>query len=267
MSTPRPDAHKEDSHTASQAGDKHPEKTFLDLRAAAESGWDFSSRWFEKPDDIHTIRTTDFTPIDLNCILYRTELQIARMYTSLKLPLLAKKFMQKSKLRAEAIREYCWSEQEQWFVDWDAANEKQSSKITLAGVFALYAGVATKQQATAVARHLERDFLKPGGLVTTLVENGQQWDSPNGWAPLQWVAVVGLRKYGFNELADKIRAAWMQTIELVYDSHEKMIEKYDVIEPGKLGGGGEYPLQDGFGWTNGVYAAFYDGFDEILADS
>ena len=35
----------------------------------------------------------------------------------------------------------------------------------------------------------------------------------------------------------------------------KLLEKYDVTTL-RPGGGGEYPLQDGFGWTNGVMIAF-----------
>jgi alpha,alpha-trehalase len=259
--SPRPDAHKEDTHTAKLAGAEQPTKTFLDLRAAAESGWDFSSRWFESAEDIHSIRTTDFVPIDLNCMLYRTELQLSRMYAALLQPLQAKKYAKKAERRAEAIRRYCWDKREGWFVDWDMARRRPSSSVTLAGIFALYAGIATKEQAKYMAQRLQNDFLKSGGLITTRIDTGQQWDAPNGWAPLHWVAIVGLRKYGYDELAEKVKRRWLQTVEKVYADHGKMIEKYNVVKPGKLGGGGEYPLQDGFGWTNGVYAALHDDFD------
>lgn len=260
--TPRPESHREDVETAGESGSELSEKVFLDLRAGAESGWDFSSRWFQDPREIKTIHTTDFAAIDLNCLLYISELTLADGYKTLLQPLQAKKYQARAAKRAAAIRRYMWSEAEQWFVDYDIKAGMVSSSVTLAGMFALYASVATPEQAASVAARLERDFLKPGGLVTTLVENGQQWDSPNGWAPLQWIAIVGLRNYGFHELADAIRLAWMSTVERVYAAHEKMVEKYDVVEPGNLGGGGEYPLQDGFGWTNGVYAALHDRLDE-----
>ena len=89
----------------------------------------------------------------------------------------------------------------------------------------------------------------------TLQETGQQWDAPNGWAPLQWIAIQGLREYGFHALADKIKRAWVANCLNGYAKEGKMVEKYNVVEPDKLGGGGEYVLQDGFGWTNGVLAA------------
>ena len=121
----------------------------------------------------------------------------------------------------------------------------------------LYVGIATDEQAAAVAQRLEKDFLQPGGLLSTLITNGQQWDAPNGWAPLQWFAIVGLRNYGYDTLAATIRDRWLATNEAVFANKRKMVEKYDVVTA-SAGGGGEYPLQDGFGWTNGVYAALKD---------
>ena len=90
-----------------------------------------------------------------------------------------------------------------------------------------------------------------------MIDNKQQWDSPNGWAPLQWVAIVGLRNYGYDELAETIRDRWLELNELVFVETQKMLEKYDVVNI-RAGAGGEYPVQDGFGWTNGVYAALKD---------
>jgi len=95
-------------------------------------------------------------------------------------------------------------------------------------------------------------LLKPGGIVTTTLDTGQQWDAPNGWAPLQWIAVAGLNRYGHTTLAEGIACRWMLNVKGVYERSGKLVEKYDVIATGREGGGGEYPLQDGFGWTNGV---------------
>ena len=256
--SPRPESQYEDMETADLVTETRKDKLFLDLRAGAESGWDFSSRWFESPHDIHTIHTTDLIAIDLNCLLYDLEILIAQTYEHMKQPLLARKFHRLAQRRADAVRRYCWSEEEQYFFDYDFRNGKVCSQPTLAAVYALHSGIATKAQAEAVARRLEQDFLKEGGLVTTLVNNGQQWDAPNGWAPLQWVAIQGLRRYGYTDLANEIKKRWMHSTEIVFSTQHKMIEKYDVEGKARVGGGGEYPLQDGFGWTNGVYAALYD---------
>lgn len=254
--TPRPEMMQHDVVlVAGKKATDDNEKLYLNLRAAAESGWDFSSRWFADPQDISSIHTTDIVPIDLNCLLYHLETTIAETYQSVYQPLLARKFRRYAEHRKAAINKYMWDEDEQFFVDYDFHTGKSTGRVTLAGVFPLFTKVATPAQAKAVADRLERDFLKKGGLVTSLVENGQQWDSPNGWAPLQWVAIQGLREYGYHALADKIKKAWVATCLGVYGQEVKMVEKYNVVDPKKLGGGGEYILQDGFGWTNGVLAA------------
>ncbi len=99
---------------------------------------------------------------------------------------------------------------------------------------------------------MQAQLLKPGGLVTTTIESGEQWDAPNGWAPLQWIAVRGLADYGESDLARTIASRWMSNVVAAYRRTGKLMEKYDVVDPSLAGGGGEYPGQDGFGWTNGV---------------
>jgi alpha,alpha-trehalase len=84
------------------------------------------------------------------------------------------------------------------------------------------------------------------------LDTGQQWDSPNGWAPLQWIAIDGLRRYHLSSLAAAIACRWMSGVDHVYRESGKLVEKYDVVATDRRGGGGEYPTQDGFGWTNGV---------------
>jgi len=254
-STPRPEMLRDDIKIAGKTPNDQLNKMYLNLRAAAESGWDFSSRWFKDPQELSTIHTTDIIPVDLNCLLYHLESTIADTYQRMYQPLLAKKFLRYAEQRKAAIQKYLWNESEQFFMDYDFRMQQSTPALTLAGIFPLYVKIATPGQAQAVAAKIERDFLKKGGLVTTLTENGQQWDSPNGWAPLQWVAIQGLREYGFHELADKIKKAWVTTCLNVYKTDTKMVEKYNVVDPDEKGGGGEYVLQDGFGWTNGVLAA------------
>lgn len=255
--TPRPESRREDIETAALAVTQNKRKVYLDLRAAAESGWDFSSRWFSDSRKIETVHTSDIVEVDLNSLLYQLETTIAEAYTMLKQPLLARRFHQAAEKRADAVRRYCWNEDTQFFEDYDFRKGATTGKLTLAGVFPLYAKIATSEQAAAVAKRIESDFLKKGGLVTTLETTEQQWDAPNGWAPLQWMAIQGLRQYGYHHLANTIRDRWLDLNERVYETTQKMVEKYDVVTA-KPGGGGEYPLQDGFGWTNGVFAALYD---------
>lgn len=253
--TPRPESLREDITTAKDSPDRKADQVFLDLRAAAESGWDFSSRWFHNPEDISTVHTTDIIPVDLNALLYHLEHTIAEGYALIKNQIAARRYRLYAEQRARAIAEYCWDEDEKFFVDYDFRAGKSTDTLTLAAVFPLYTKIATTKQAVAVAERLERDFLQDGGLTTTLCDNGQQWDSPNGWAPLHWIAIEGLRNYGHHELADEIKRRWLSLNERVFKERGKMVEKYDVTNESGVGGGGEYPLQDGFGWTNGVVAA------------
>lgn len=253
--TARPESLREDTETA-QASDKRiRNRLFLHLRAAAESGWDFSSRWLADPNDLKTIHTADLIPVDLNCLMYSMESTIAGAYNSLLHPLQARRFKKIATKRKDAINTYLWDEHQQFYMDYNFHHQQPSKVFSVAGVFPLYVGIAGEAEAASVAQIIEREFLKPGGVVTTLIENGQQWDSPNGWAPLQWVTIQGLRNYGYNELADTIGRRWIKLNDAVFNKTHRMVEKYNVMGGNGLGGGGEYSLQDGFGWTNGVYLA------------
>jgi alpha,alpha-trehalase len=119
--------------------------------------------------------------------------------------------------------------------------------------------VSNQGQAERVGYLVASQFLKTGGVTTTLVSSGQQWDAPNGWAPLQWISYRGLQNYGLLDLAGRLKQNWINVNEKVYASTGKMTEKYDVWNDDAAASGGEYPNQDGFGWTNGVYLAMKAG--------
>lgn len=258
--TPRPESLREDIETAEQSGRKDASRLYLHLRAAAESGWDFSSRWFLDPLDINTIHTADIVPVDLNSLLYHLELTIADAYKASFNLLKSRQFRKKAKQRAEAMQFYMWDEHDGFYRDYNFHQAVHTSVKSLAGVFPLYVGIADDNQATKVADVIRKDFLQSGGLVTTSIDNGQQWDAPNGWAPLQWVTIEGLKRYNQQGLAEEITRRWLDLNTRVYEATGKFVEKYNVENGDGLGGGGEYELQDGFGWTNGVYEALMRGF-------
>jgi alpha,alpha-trehalase len=255
--TPRPEAYVEDVHLTRASG-RDPEQMYRNIRAAAESGWDFSSRWFADEKNMETIQTLDMVPVDLNCLLYFLEKTLLQVYRQLPDRVPVDVFKERSRLRKNAIQQYCWNEKAGFYFDYNHIQQQQSSAWTLAGVFPLFFNIATPEQASKTARQIEEKFLQPGGLRTTLHDTGQQWDAPNGWAPLQWIAWRGLMNYGAQELAEKIRHNWLSLNEKTYTSTGKMMEKYNVSDINLPAGGGEYPNQDGFGWTNGVYLALAD---------
>jgi alpha,alpha-trehalase len=122
-------------------------------------------------------------------------------------------------------------------------------------VYPLFFKMTDQAQADGIASYIEKHFLKPGGVVTTLYNTRQQWDAPNGWAPLQWMTIIGLENYGHKKLARTIAERWVTLNEKVYANTGKFVEKYNVEDMTLDAGGGEYPVQDGFGWSNGVYLA------------
>ena len=137
-------------------------------------------------------------------------------------------------------------------MDYDWRLQKQKTALTLAGMSPLYFNLADKAKAEKVQQHIQQHFLKEGGVVTTLKETGQQWDAPNGWAPLQWISIRALENYGYTSLAREIARRWIRLNTSVFKRTGKLMEKYNVTDMNLEAGGGEYEGQDGFGWTNGV---------------
>ena len=248
---PREEMHRDDVETAEKT-DRPAKQLFRDLRSACESGWDFSSRWFADPNRLETAQTTQIIPVDLNALMYNLELILAKANKINGDSDRATDFEEKAEQRRLAIQKYLWDEKESFYQDYNFQETAFTGQRSLAAVYPLFFNIAEPQQAAYVAGVLERDFLFDGGLVSTLSHNGQQWDAPNGWAPLQWMSIKGLRNYEETELANRIRDNWVALNVKVYENAGKMVEKYNVEDMGLEAGGGEYPVQDGFGWTNGV---------------
>ncbi len=233
------------------------------MRATAESGWDFSSRWLRDPTDLRTLETTDLVPVDLNSLLFDAERLIAALRAFRGRAgdaAAARRYAAAAAERRRNLLAAAYDSATGFFYDvrW-STGERVAGRPTLAAVTPLYFGLATPAEGRAVAARLERDFLRPGGFVTTLVTSGQQWDAPNGWAPLEWMAIEGVRAYGRADLADTARDRWLALNRRTYRVTGRMMEKYDVVDITQRAGGGEYPTQDGFGWTNGVALALLAG--------
>jgi alpha,alpha-trehalase len=258
---PRPESYREDEALGRTLPEGARQEAFYrNVRAAAESGWDFSSRWMRDPRDLRTLETTELAPVDLNALLYEAERTIAalrRARGGVGDATVAGQFDARAEARRRALVAHAFDADSGFFYDVRWRNgARVLDRPTMAAATPLYFGLATPEQGRAVAGRLGRDFLRAGGFVTTTVASGQQWDAPNGWPPLQWLAVEGARRYGRADLADTARARWLALNRRVYGSTGKMTEKYDVVDPARRAGGGEYPTQDGFGWTNGVALAF-----------
>ncbi|HVI24891.1 MAG TPA: alpha,alpha-trehalase TreF [Xanthomonadaceae bacterium] len=252
---PREEAWLEDVTTA-RGATRPAAEVYRDLRAAAASGWDFSSRWCDDPGDLCTTHTTRIVPVDLNAFLYKLEAQIAELAHVDGDDRTARDFGRRAHARHEAMRRWLWDDGTGAFLDFDLwRGQRRRDALCAAIAVPLFVGLADATEAERIAAVLRAQLLESGGLATSGRASGQQWDRPNGWAPLQWMAITGLRRSGHPGLAAEIAARWLDTVGSLYERECKLVEKY-VLEPtpeGAVGGGGgEYPLQDGFGWTNGV---------------
>ena len=296
--TPREESWLEDTATADACDVSARGDLFRHLRAACESGWDFSSRWLREPSGamataprsfvprgsdapegkppraasaatLASICTTDIVPIDLNALLYKLETTIARLASRSGDRAVADAFAARAQQRREALHAMLWDADAGAFFDFDWRLHARRGCLTGATVVPLFTGLATKSQARALAATIRRRLLAPGGFATSECASDQQWDRPNGWAPLQYMAVRGLADYGQNKLAGDIAGRWLATVAAVYEREGKLIEKYALREVSRAssrgGGGGEYPLQDGFGWTNGVTRALLAAYPQHSA--
>ena len=256
--TPRPESWLDDVNTAKSNPNRPATEIYRDLRSAAASGWDFSSRWMDDPQKLGTIRTTSIVPVDLNALMFKMEKLLARASQESGDAASASKYETLATARQKAIESHLWNDKEGWYADYDLKSKKVRTQLTAAALFPLYVKAAAQDRAEKVAAATSSRLLKPGGIATTTVNSGQQWDAPNGWAPLQWVAAEGLQNYGQEKVSMDVTWRFLKNVQHTYDREKKLVEKYDVSTTGTGGGGGEYPLQDGFGWSNGVTLKMLD---------
>ena len=246
---PRAESYREDVLAIRESG-RDSQTVARHLRSGAESGWDYSARWFADGENISSIITTDIVPPDLNSLLWKLEQIISTEHSDMGEQ---QRFAAMAKARAAAMDKYLYDGKTNFYQDYNWTTGEFTDFLTLAGVYPLFVGLADIRHAAAVGDVIAEKFLAPGGVRTSLVDTDQQWDAPNGWPPLQWMTYQGLKNYNENSVADQIRERWMENNERVYANVNKMVEKYNVEDITLEAGGGEYPVQDGFGWSNGVY--------------
>lgn len=263
LATPRPESFSEDIELAETLPQAKRADFYRNLRAACESGWDFSSRWLSDPHDLRSIQTTKLLPVDLNALLAITEqtiIDITSEHTNEQNKTeLCEIFQTRKQQRQSFFDQHFWCEDESSYFDLHIEDLSSTKILSLACVLPLYAKLASSKQAQCVANILADKFLQPGGLLTSLKETSQQWDAPNGWAPLHWFAVQGLKNYGHTELANRISTHWLDNVSGFFEQHGVIMEKYNVVNRTEMASGGEYDVQLGFGWTNGVSIALKSG--------
>ncbi|KAG7389451.1 hypothetical protein PHYPSEUDO_010336 [Phytophthora pseudosyringae] len=284
---PRPESYREDVLVASEIFDRtmlmddgnaaatgrHKDKYYNNVIAAAESGWDFSSRWLRDPLDMKSMVTSSVVPVDLNAIMYRVELNLMEFNRHLGHEERAQVFERAAARRLEAIDAILWSEKLQSWKDYDLETDTHSAIVSVSDYTPLWAKAFNSSdigRLKAVVSSLKNSgLLQVGGVQTTTIFSGQQWDSPNAWPPEQDMIVEGLLAVNTTEsysLARELAQTWTQTSLTAWKQTGLMFEKYNASEVGGLGAGGEYFPQFGFGWTNGVILKFLTIHQNLLLD-
>ncbi len=230
--------------------------------AEAESGWDMTPR-FER-------KCLDFLPVDLNALLYKYEKDFSRAASIIGDTEAMDSWLVKASTRREAMDRLMWGKVRGFFFDYNFQRGVLGDIWSLAAYYTMWAGMASKEQAKHMVANLDK-FEKTGGLSTTsrpLIDTSllfgslkAQWAYPNGWAPLQYFVVEGLKNYGYNEEARRIAAKWSLANLSWFDRNGVFLEKYNVVNPKKMPVEGLYPSQSGFGWTNGVLVRFIKDFN------
>lgn len=257
LGVPRAEGFNKELKWAQEVNEKDRKAFYENLRAACESGWDFSSRWYADGKTKPTINAMDLIPVDLSSLLYSLESTLAELNLYKHQQDRADFYNKRAQQRKQFIQTYHYDAVTGTYQDYNFVTGKRTGHLSIAMVFPLFVNAATPEAAKRVTTFINEKLLMPGGVVTTLVASGEQWDYPNGWAPMQYIAVEGLLQYNEKPLALEIAKRWLALNERVYREDGKMMEKYNVVDTHIKAGGGNYPNQDGFGWTNGVDIAFY----------
>ncbi len=254
-----------DGKKAEAAAKKLRLKLYRDLRAGAASGWDFSSRWLADGQHLSRIQTTDILPIDLNCLLLNLERTLEEAYRISGKENLRKKYNTLAYKREQSFRNVFSCAELHYYSDYNFITKKSTGIAAASSV--MIVSYLTEPNPEGMIGHgnstaafIRKYLLKEGGILSTAVSTTQQWDAPNGWAPLQWIAVTALERTGQKELAKEIAMRWIKLNKEVFARTGKLMEKYNVVDTHLEAGGGEYAGQDGFGWTNGVLLALMNKY-------
>src|SRR5579884_2914939 len=225
-------------------------------RSMRESGFDPSNRF--GPFNIDIIH---YDPVCLNSLLYLMETQTADILATLGRGEEARNWRDRAQRRGEIINRLMWDEKDGLYYDYDFVNKRVRHYPFLTTFYPLWAGFASKEQAARIVKNLSL-FERVGGLQTSTYVSGNQWDAPFGWAPLQMIAVEGLRRYGYSQDAERISMKFLSLVRKEFLRQGYIVEKYDVVNGGSNVSGqihfGYSANQAGFGWTNAVFTELYD---------
>jgi alpha,alpha-trehalase len=219
-------------------------------RAMRESGFDPSNRFGPFSVDI-----IHHAPVGLNALLYKMETETARILRLLDRPDEARTWNERARQRRQRVDRLLWNADTGLYHDYDIRRDTLNAYRFATTFYPLWVEMASPRQARQVARNVYQ-FEAPGGVLTSTAITGNQWDAPFGWAPLQMIAVEGLRQYGYDAAADRLAAKFVGLVAKEFGAHGVIVEKYDLVQrESDVASGIRYGYSEnvvGFGWTNAV---------------
>ena len=231
-------------------------------RSMRESGFDVSFRFGPFGAATH-----HYAPVCLNSLLYKTEKDLEQISRWRGHAADAEKWNKRAQERKDRITRYLWDDKSGFFLDLNLQTDQKSAYRYVTTFYPLWAGLATPEQAKAVAKNVSA-FERPGGLAMSGEDTGAQWDLPYGWGNIQLLAVSGLRRYGFNADADRISYEFLSTVAENFRRDGNIREKYNVVTRSsearvELG----YRMNVvGFGWTNAAFLELLQGLTGPTAE-
>jgi alpha,alpha-trehalase len=215
-----------------------------------ESGWDLSPRFDS--------RCNDFCPLDLNSNLYLYEKNFEYFYSKTENNT-SKKWNSIADKRKKLINKYLYNQNDKLFYDYDYVNNQLSPIYSSAVFNALWAELLTQEQAKELVKHLPPLEFKYGlaACAPGKRKYAYQWDYPNGWASIQYLAVKGLRNYGYKAEASRIAYKYATLVSSNYKKTNNLWEKYNIID-GTINGHNEYEMPTMMGWTAGTFIYISD---------
>ncbi|MEN9964234.1 MAG: alpha,alpha-trehalase TreF [Bacteroidota bacterium] len=234
---------------------------YRNIRAADCSGWNLSSRWFSDGENLNSIETTEILPVDLNAMIVNMESIIIKARKIQGVKNAEAGFYKRGGFNA-----FFWNEKLNYYTDFQFKKYKKKDLITAAGMFPFCFDIedikAQKIKMGKASIVLQKNVLKPGGIVSVARNSGQQWDAPNGSAPIQWMTVMGLDRCGQKDLAKDISLRWIKRNDMEFERTAKVLPMYNVEDLKFEAGSKNNQGLDGFGWTNGVYLAMKKKYGE-----
>jgi len=231
-------------------------------RSMRESGFDISFRFGPYGAGTH-----HYAPVCLNSLLFKTERDLATMSRILGKVSDATHWQRLAESRKIAMQQYLWDEKQGLFSDYNFETNQGSDYRYATTFYPLWAGLATDGQARAVMKNLHL-FEQSGGLAMSLRESQGQWDYPFGWAPIQLLAIEGMRHYKFNTDADRVSAEFLSTVLQNFARDKTIREKYNVVtrssETQVTAGYSANVI--GFGWTNAAFVELLNSLPKEKAD-